>query len=77
MPPLNFDQELEELRKGMGGSSIPEGSFGPMPDLPTPTLEDLRKEGLIGKDGDIPEWIRCVLDTPGNARWTTQLWGGV
>ena len=59
-PPMspNFDQELEELRRGMDTPMMPEGSFGPMPDLPIPTMEDLEKEGLLAKDGGVPEWIR-------------------
>lgn len=34
--------------------------FQPTPELPTPTMEDLAKEGLLDKNGQVPEWIRCV-----------------
>ena len=44
--PLNFDPELKDM------------AIGPMPPLPDPTYSDLEQEGLLGKDGGTPEWIK-------------------
>eukprot|EP00951_Prasinocladus_malaysianus_P047889 scaffold652342_cov42-Prasinocladus_malaysianus.AAC.1 len=41
----------------LASSMFPDEAFGPAPPLPTPTREDLMKEGLMTKDGSVPEWV--------------------